>query len=190
MNSSQFRIREEKKIPYFDHDKKLGNTIKKSGKRRGMSPLQFAFRKIKNIILYRLAYFCPLNGWRVKMHRWRGVNIGKNVYIGQQCSIDNAYPEYIYIEDNVSIVSESTLIAHSNPYAHFAPIVESKVAPIVIKEGAWIGAKTIILQGVTVGIKSIVSSGAVIDKDVPDYSLAKGNPMKIVTEYEYLMNKL
>ena len=184
---SNFEIKKPESIPYFDHDKKLSNTIRNSSKRRKMNPLKFAFRKIKNIILYRLAYFCPLNGLRVKMHRWRGATIGKNVYIGQHCVIDNAYPEYIYIEDNVSLAGGNVVLAHSNPYAHFAPIVESRVAPIHIKEGAWIGVNAIILLGVTVGVKSIVSAGAVIDKNVPDFSLAKGNPMKIITEYKTLM---
>lgn len=185
--NNDFEIKNSELIPYFDHDKKLFKTIKNSGKRRKMNPVFFAFRKIKNIVLYRLSYFCPLNGWRVKMHRWRGVNIGKNVYIGQHCTIDNAYPEFIYIEDNVSLAGDVTVLAHSNPYAHFSPIVESKVAPILIKEGAWIGVKSVILLGVTVGEKSIVSAGTVVDKNVPDYTLVKGNPMKTVTEYKILM---
>lgn len=174
-------------IPYFDHDKSLKNTIRNSSARRSISPLKFVWRKTRNILLYRLAFMCPLNGWRVKMHRWRGVHIGKNVYIGMHCVIDNAYPEYIYIEDNVSLAGEVTVLAHSNPYAHFKNIVESKVAPVVIKEGAWIGVKAVILLGVTIGVKSIVSAATVVEKDVPDYSLAKGNPMKIVAEYSQII---
>lgn len=174
-------------IPYFDHDKSLKKTIRNSSVRRSMSPLKFVWRKTRNILLYRMAFMCPLNGWRVKMHRWRGVHIGKNVYIGMHCVIDNAYPEYIYIEDNVSLAGEVTVLAHSNPYAHFKNIVESKVAPVVIKEGAWIGVKAVILLGVTIGVKSIVSAATVVEKDVPDYSLAKGNPMKIVAEYSQII---
>ncbi len=180
-------MREPIQIPYFDHDKSLSKTIKNSSTRRGMSKWQFIWRKSRNILLYRLAFLCPLNGLRVKMHRARGIHIGKNVYIGMHCVLDNAYPEYLYIEDNVSLAGEVTMLAHSNPYAHFANVVESKVAPVLIKEGAWIGVKVIVLLGVTVGIKSIVSAGTVVDKDVPDYSLAKGNPMKIIMEYSSLI---
>ena len=179
-------IRESQNIPYFDHNKKLLKTIRNSGTRRKMSPLQFALRKIRNILLHRLAYFCPLNGWRVKMHRWRGVNIGKNVYVGQHCVIDNAYPEYIYIGDNVSLAGEVSVIAHSNPYAHFAPVVESKVAPIVIEEGAWIGVKAVILLGVVIGKNAIVSAGTVVDRNVAPYTVVRGNPMKKVTDFEYM----
>ncbi len=180
------KIPSPQNIPYFDHDKKLLKTIRNSGARRKMSPLQFALRKIRNILLHRLAYFCPLNGWRVKMHRWRGVNIGKNVYVGQHCVIDNAYPEYIYIGDNVSLAGEVSVIAHSNPYAHFALVVESKVAPIVIEEGAWIGVKAVILLGVVIGKNAIVSAGTVVDRNVAPYTVVRGNPMKKVTDFEYM----
>ena len=175
-------------IPYFDHDhKSLKKTIKSSSKRRNMTPWQFAIRKIRNIILSRWAYLCPLNSPRVRWNRRRGVTIGKNVYLAQYCILDNAYPEYIYIEDNVGIAGGVSIIAHSNPYPHFKNVVESMVAPIVVKEGAWIGEGAIILRGVTIGKSAIVCAGTVVDKDVPDFSMAKGNPMKIVANYESLM---
>lgn len=176
-------------IPYFDHNKDISKTIANSSGRRNMSRSKFVFRKIKNILLYRLAFFCPLNSWRVKMHRARGVNIGKNVYIGMQCAIDNAYPECIYIEDNVAIVNETTIIAHTNPYAHFEGVFPSQVSPILIKEGAWIGIKSIILPGVMIGKMSAVSAGSVVMRNVPDYTLVGGNPAKKLTEYETLLKK-
>lgn len=176
-------------IPYFDHDdKSLAKTIKNSSSRRNMSPLRFVLRKIKNIILTKWAYSCPLNGPRVKWNRKRGVTIGEHVYIGQHCILDNAYPEYIYIEDNVSLAGGNIVTAHSNPFKHFENVVESGVSSIIIKEGAWIGSGAMILRGVTVGKCAIVAAGTIVDKDVPDYSMAKGNPMKIVVNFESLMN--
>ena len=184
----EYKVREAISIPYFDHDDmSLLQTIKNSSKRRGMSPLRFAFRKIRNIILARWAYTCPLNKFRVRWNRRRGVTIGEHVYIGQYCDIDNAYPEYIYIEDNVSLAGSVIILAHSNPYGHFANVTESGVSPVVIKEGAWIADGAIILRGVTIGKNAIVSAGTVVDKDVPDNSMAKGNPMKIVADFSALM---
>lgn len=183
-----YKVLEGKAIPYFDHGKKLSDTVKTSSARRGMSPLAFAWRKIRNITLYRLAYLCPFNGLRIKMHRKRGITIGENVYIGQLCNLDNAYPEYIYIEDNVSLAGEISIVAHSNPFPHFENIIESRVAPIIIKQGAWVGVKSTILLGVTIGEYSIVSAGTVVDKNVPPYTLVKGNPMKKISNYESLMN--
>lgn len=185
----QYNIKEAIDIPYFDHDhKSLKNTIKSSSERRKMSPFHFALRKIRNIFLAKWSYMCPLNGLRIKMNRKRGVTIGEKVYIGLHTTIDNAYPEYIYIEDNASIAESVQIIAHSNPYPHFKNVVESSVAPIVIKEGAWIGSGSIILRGVTIGKCAIVAAGTVVDKDIPAYSLAKGNPMKIIANFEALMS--
>jgi acetyltransferase-like isoleucine patch superfamily enzyme len=79
------------------------------------------------------------------------------------------------------------VIAHSNPYPHFANIIESRVAPIVIKEGAWVGVKATVLLGVTIGKNAIVSAGTVIDKNVPDCTLVKGNPMKKISNFETLI---
>ena len=176
-------------IPYFDHEKKLSKTISKASQRRKMGRMAFISRKLKNILLFRLTFFCPFNNWRIKMHRWRGVNIGNNVYIGIQCSIDNAYPEYVFIEDNVSVVNETSIICHSNPYPHFDGVFPSQVAPILIKDGAWIGLKSIILPGVTIGEKAVVSAGSVVMRNVPDYTLVGGNPAKKITEFESLIKK-
>ena len=184
----EYKVREAITIPYFDHEEgSLRKTIENSSKRRGMPPLKFALRKIRNIILSRWSYRCPLNKFRVRWNRMRGVTIGEHVYIGMHCVIDNAYPEYVYIEDNVSLAGGITIIAHANPYGHFNNVVESGVAPVVIKEGAWIADGAIILRGVTIGKNAIVSAGCVVDKDVPANSMAKGNPMKIVADFSALM---
>jgi acetyltransferase-like isoleucine patch superfamily enzyme len=179
---NQFDVKPSVKIPYFDHKGNLLKTIGNSARRRGYTPLLFIFRKLRNSFLYRIAYFCPINSIRIKCHKWRGVKIGKNVYIGMQCSIDNAYPEYVYIEDNVSIASESLIIAHSNPYQHFSDFTPAQVAPVVIKKGAWLSVRSLILPGVTIGEYVIVAAGSVINSDVPSCSVVSGNPPKIIAK--------
>ena len=180
-------IPEPIEIPYFDHGKSLKETITNSSKRRKTSSFRFTVRKIRNIILYRLAFFCPLNSWRIKMHRRRGVHIGKNVYIGQSCCIDNAYPEYIFIGDDVSLAGEDTIVAHINPYKHFEGVFESKVVPIIIEKGAWIGVKCTIVPGARIGEYAAVSAGSVVNNKVPAYTLVAGNPAKKVCEYKAMM---
>ena len=184
---NQFEIPESFPIPYFDHGKTIGETIKNSSNRRNMNPVAFAFRKIRNIILFWLAWSCPLNSWRVKMHRWRGVHIGKNVYIGLQCSIDNAYPEYVFLEDNSSLAGEVTVVAHSNPFKHFEGVIEAKVAPVVVRKGAWISVRSTLLGGADIGEYAIVSAGSVVSSKVHDYTMVVGNPAKKVFEYDYLL---
>ena len=47
---------------------------------------------------------------------------------------------------------------------------------VVIEEGCWIGTRAIILKGVRIGKGSVVGAGAVVTKDVPDYSIYLGIP--------------
>lgn len=176
MKSQQFKINDPVYFDGYDHDSKLSKTLVNSSKRRGISPFRFALRKTKNIVLARLAYFCPLNSWRVAMHRMRGVHIGKDVYIGQQCTLDNAYPEYIYIEDGVGITNETMIISHITAMPPFRRIIKSGVEPVLIKKGASVFARCVILPGVTVGEYSIVSAGSVVLEDVDDFSFVRGNP--------------
>jgi acetyltransferase-like isoleucine patch superfamily enzyme len=53
---------------------------------------------------------------------------------------------------------------------------------VLIKRGAWIGSGAIILPGVTVGIGSIIAAGAVVSRDIPDFSVAAGNPARVVSK--------
>ena len=56
--------------------------------------------------------------------------------------------------------------------------IYAKVRPVRIKDGAWIGGHSIILKGVTIGERSIVGAGSVVSKDVPDYEIWAGSPIK------------
>lgn len=52
--------------------------------------------------------------------------------------------------------------------------------PVKIGQGVWIGAGAIILPGVTIGEGAVIGAGAVIPKDIPAYSIAVGNPGRVV----------
>ena len=127
-----------------------------------------------------IAYSFPLSKIRITLHRYRGVNIGKGCYIGMFCFIDNLYPEYIYIEDGASINAGSMLVAHFNPSIRFKRILQAKVSPIIIKSGAMVAVKCVILPGVIIGENSIVSAGSVVNEDVEACTLVRGNPAKKV----------
>jgi acetyltransferase-like isoleucine patch superfamily enzyme len=157
-----------KKIPYYQPSKNLGQQISHSSSQKKIARHRLVFRKIKNYLFALLAYNCPVNSWRVKLHRWRGVNIGKNVLIGLKVTLDNSFPEYIYIEDNVSLSGENYILTHSNPYKHFQGILDSFVAPVVIKKGTWVAIRATVLPGVTIGENAVIGAGVVVNKNVPD----------------------
>ena len=129
------------------------------------------FRKVLNTILAHLAYRCPSNGMRIRLHRWRGCHIGEDVYLGQYCVLDNLAPEYIYIQDHASVNAGCMILTHFNPATHFKGILNAEVKPTVICENAMVAVRCTIMPGVTVGKFAMASAGMVIDKDVPDYHM-------------------
>lgn len=173
MESSQFKIKKEEPVPYYEDTQK--RTLKQK------------FIKVRNTVLSLLAYACPNNRLRIMMQRMRGVNIGSHVYIGMFCYFDNLQPSYIYIEDNASVNAGSMILTHFNPMRQFAPILQARVAPVLIKNSAILAVRSIVLPGVCVGRCSIVSAGSVVEKNVPDYTMVKGVPAKKIAEYEMLM---
>jgi acetyltransferase-like isoleucine patch superfamily enzyme len=56
---------------------------------------------------------------------------------------------------------------------------------IVIEDESWIGANAVITAGVTVGKHAVVAAGSVVTKDVPSYSIAAGNPARIIKRYNF-----
>lgn len=56
--------------------------------------------------------------------------------------------------------------------------------PITIGDGAWIGAGAIILPGITIGKYAVVGAGSVVTKDVPDYTVAAGNPCRPIRKID------
>ena len=56
---------------------------------------------------------------------------------------------------------------------------------IVVEDGAWIGANTIVTAGVRIGRNSVGAGGSVVTRDVPPFSVVAGNPAKLVKQYNF-----
>lgn len=54
---------------------------------------------------------------------------------------------------------------------------------ITIADEVWIGANSVITIGVNIGKHSIIGAGSVVTKDVPPFSIAVGNPAKVIKKY-------
>ena len=52
--------------------------------------------------------------------------------------------------------------------------------PVFIGNDVWIGRRVIILPGVKIGNGAVIGAGAVVAKDVPEYAIAVGNPIRII----------
>lgn len=184
---TSFEIREGKKIPYSEYDKSVKSTIYFGAKNRKTNTLFYGLKRLRNYFLLFLSLGAPFNSWRVKLNKWKGVNIGENVYIGLFVFFDNAYPEYIYIEDHAAINAGTMIVTHFDPYLHFEKVIQASVNPVVIKQGALVAVKSVILPGVTIGEFAMVTAGSIVTKNVDPYTIVRGNPAIKVADYKRRM---
>ena len=111
--------------------------------------------------------------------RPKNVTIGKNVTVMNGVLMMSAGG--ITIEDNVMIAANVQLISNNHdPYDRY--VITCK--PILIKEGAWIGAGATILPGVTIGKYAIIGANSIKSKNIPDYGVAVGSPAKVIKYLE------
>jgi acetyltransferase-like isoleucine patch superfamily enzyme len=85
----------------------------------------------------------------------------------------------VTIEDNV-VVSQEAFITTG-----FHDIYESMdlvVKPVIIRQGAWVTTRCMVLQGVEIGQNAILTPGSVANKSLPPASIYGGNPAKSVRE--------
>ena len=130
------------------------------------------FSAFTNRILQILARNAPgAMTWRVTLHRWRGVKIGSNVWIGYDAIIETSYPYLVTIKDRAAIGMRATIIAHMR---------ESR--SVLIEEDAVIGPGAIILPNVTIGRGAVVTAGSVVSCSVPPMTMVQGNPAKPIAQ--------
>jgi len=127
-------------------------------------------RGLKNRILQFLARNAPgATTTRVRLNRWRGVNIGKDVWIGYDAIIETSCPHLVTIRDRAAIGIRVTIIAHSR-----------EQRGVIIEEDVSLGPGVIVLPNVTIGRGAIVTAGSVVTKSVPPKTLMQGNPARPV----------
>ena len=90
----------------------------------------------------------------------------------------------ITLEDDVMLGSGVHIYVHSHAFDNpDIPIIDQghySSRPVVVERGAWLGAGVIVLPGVTIGRNSVVGAGAVVTRDVPPFTVAVGNPARVV----------
>lgn len=109
------------------------------------------------------------------------LSIGNFVSIGPFCFIVSR--SVVDIGDNVAIGAGTKILGGGHDFSDpDTPVIhqERTSKGITIGDGAWIGIGASILDGVTIGKNSIVGAGAVVSKDVPDWTVAIGNPARVV----------
>jgi acetyltransferase-like isoleucine patch superfamily enzyme len=140
----------------------------------------YGLRFFKNWCLERIGSNFPIPSWRVRLHRMRGVKIGKNVYIGYDVIFDRIHPDQITIEDYAEIGDRCIISAHSRGTLPLREKYPRSVQPVKIGMGVWMAPGCIVIQGVEIGEMSVIGTGAVVNKSIPSHCLAAGVPAKVI----------
>lgn len=136
---------------------------------------------------------CLIQGILVTETIDSAIIIGNNSFVGGGTLLDCA--KEIQLEDDV-LISHGCLLADSDNHSVSYSLrkrdlvdwrtggrhdwTTTKKNPIIIRKGAWIGARVIILKGVTIGEGAVVAAGSVVTKSVSDYQIVAGNPATVV----------
>lgn len=148
--------------------------------------------------LFFLNPWFPLSGIKVRLLRVFGAKVGRGVVIKPRVNIK--YPwklsigahawigEQVWIDNlaEVSIgahacISQGAMLLCGN-HNYKKPAFDLIVRPIVLEDGAWVGAQSVVCPGVRVGSHALLAVGSVATKDLPPYTIHQGNPAQYVKD--------
>jgi acetyltransferase-like isoleucine patch superfamily enzyme len=118
----------------------------------------------------------------------RGValSIGDGTSIAGSCVLSAAAS--IRLGRKVLLARNVYIADHSHAFADTTRAVldqgVTKVEPVEIGDGAWLGQNVVVGPGVRIGRGAVVGANSVVLEDVPDYSVAVGAPARVVRELE------
>jgi maltose O-acetyltransferase len=107
----------------------------------------------------------------------RGIRLGSHISVNEGCVLDGTgglqIGDYVMIAQNTYIYSAQ----HKHDKLDVPMMLQGyEKKPTVIEADVWLGAGVIVLPGVTIGRGSIIAAGAVVTKDVPEYTIFGGVP--------------
>lgn len=112
----------------------------------------------------------------------KNIHLGSNIFLVDALINAGDSEGKVIIDDYVFFGHGVKILARGHDYTFYNQNRQQQVKeqPIHICEGAWIGTNSIILGGVVIGKHSVIGAGSIVTKDIPDYSIAVGNPAKII----------
>src|SRR5919197_3119547 len=115
-----------------------------------------------------------------------GVYIGQGVRLGANCKVQNQALLYegVELEDGVFVGPQvcftyDFLPRAVNPDGSLKSAEDWHVSRTRVREGASLGAQSVVVTGVTIGRWALVGAGTLVTRDVPDHALVFGNPARV-----------
>ncbi|MDO4267293.1 MAG: sugar O-acetyltransferase [Eubacteriales bacterium] len=107
------------------------------------------------------------------------IEAGKNFFANYNCTIIDV--ARVTIGDNCMLAPNVAIYTAGHP---LHPVSRNSLyeygIPVTIGDNVWIGGNSVILPGVTIGSNVVIGAGSVVSRDIPDWSLAVGNPCRVI----------
>lgn len=116
-----------------------------------------------------------------------GLKVGKNFSRQEKTLIDQSHCWLITIGDNVTLAPRVHILAHDASTKQW--LGYTKIAKVKIGNNVFIGAGSIILPGVTIGDNTIIGAGSIVTHNIPENTVAAGNPARVICTLEDYVTK-
>ena len=107
------------------------------------------------------------------------IEVGENFYANYNCTIIDVVKVTIgnncYMAPNVSIYTAGHPVYPSTRNSNFEYGKE-----VSIGDNVWLGGNTVVCPGVHIGDNVVIGAGSVVTKDIPEWSIAAGNPCRVI----------
>lgn len=100
------------------------------------------------------------------------------ITIGSFCSIASGVVIQEYFHNIQRATSYNILSNIFNDRSETRQVISK--GPVIIEDDVWIGSNAVILSGVKIGRGAVIGAGAIVTKDVGNYSIVGGNPAKLI----------
>ena len=107
------------------------------------------------------------------------IEVGKNFFANYNCTILDVAK--VKIGDNCQMAPNVSIYTAGHP-VH--PVSRNSAyeygKEVIIGDNVWLGGNTVVCPGVHIGNNVVIGAGSVVTKDIPDWTIAAGNPCRVI----------
>lgn len=173
-------------LEYFHNNAIVGNETR-------IFEMASIHNNLKNRSKIKIGNYCDIKGELMLFAHGGEITIGDYSFFGERSKIWSSkkitignrvlISHNVNIHDNISHSKDSE--TRHKDFIHIQTVGLQQEnflneKEIIIKDDVWIGFNATIMKGVTIGKGAIIGANTMVLKDVPDYAVCVGNPMRII----------
>lgn len=116
-----------------------------------------------------------------------GLTVGKNFSRQEKTLIDQSHCWLITIGDDVTLAPRVHILAHDASTK--SSLGYTRIGLVNIGNNVFVGSSSTVLPGVSIGNNVVIGANSVVSKDIPDNSVAIGNPAKVICTYDEFVSR-